>query len=92
MYIGFLVNGRLAMIFETETEAYNAFKTGGLGLVGKVVDDGKVEVLYKDCNFMGRGYHQGRYYYHSSNIANRLEIVNPDHMMVQYVKRRLIRG
>ena len=92
MYIGFLVNGRLAMVFETETEAYNAFQTGGLGLVGKVVSEGKVEVLYKVSNFIGGGCHQGRYYYHSSNIANRLEVVNPDDLIVQYVKRRMIRG
>lgn len=69
MYIGFLINGIATKVFETEREAYNAFQMGSLGLVGKVVGDDKVEVLYKSSNFMGRS--QGRYYYHSSNIAER---------------------
>jgi len=92
MYIGFLINGAVAMVFETETEAYSAFQTGGLGLVGRVVDDNKVEVLYKRGNYIGRGYHQGRYYYHSGNIADRAEVVNPDHVIIKYIKRKMIGG
>ena len=89
MYIGFLVNGRLAMVFETEKEAYIAFHSGGLGLVGKLVDNGKVEVLYKYSGYLDNSHHVDSYYYFGQKIEDRLEITNPDHFIIKRVKSRI---
>ena len=86
-YVGFLTNGRLAMVFNSEEEAYKAFHAG-LGLVGKYMGDGEVEVLCATSNFP-KNNRQGRYLYTSQTLNDRLEVTHPNNFLVKMIKDRI---
>lgn len=82
MYIGFLINGCCAMVFTNRTEAYYGYKRG-LGFVGEIDNKGNIKPLWVHCRYMSL---------YPSNIkenelANRLEIIDPNNWLIKYIKR-----
>lgn len=87
-YVGFLVNGTMAMTFDNKATAYKAFKTGFMGLVGEIIKEGVAEVCYADTNFPTRN-RSGCYFFFNGNLDNRLEVIEPDNWIIKAVNREL---
>lgn len=87
-YVGFLINGTKAMVFNDKATAYKAFKTGFIGLVGEVIKEGVAEVCYADTNFPTRN-RSGCYFFFNGNLDNRLEVTEPDNWIIKAINREL---
>lgn len=87
-YVGFLINGTMAMVFDDKATAYKAFKTGLIGLVGEIKKEGMAEVWYADTNFPTRN-RSGCYIFFNKNLDNRLEVIEPDNWIIKAINREL---